>query len=116
MLMHGVLDGQRVQPEFLAQDREVGPVRIMQVEPDDRGVFFQVLADVSDREALGYQRAVPVQARAGLALGGGGLADGSGGRRDRVVAAEGHPASGTHVIYLAGGSGRTIRQRTPYQE
>lgn len=68
VLVHGVLDGKRVQTELLRDDAEVGLVRIVQVQPDQAvGIGSQVPADVLGRESLGQQGAGSVQ---GLGTGG----------------------------------------------
>ena len=87
-LVARVLDGQRVQAELLAQHSQVVLVGIAQVEPDRDALVVQVVADISDREALEFELPVPVEPGACLALGRADLADGGGRHRLRVVAVE----------------------------
>jgi len=83
-----VLDGHRVQPELLLQHREVGAVRVAQVEPDGRRAVGQVVADPLDGKALPDEAPVPVQPGPRLAPGGGVTADGLGGHRSGIAAVE----------------------------
>ena len=69
VLMHGVLDRQRVQPEFVAQHRQVVAAGVTQVEPDGDRLIGQVITDLGHRETLKLEYSVPVEPRAGLALG-----------------------------------------------
>ncbi len=62
MLVHRVLDGQRVQAELVAEHREVLPVRVAQIQPDHDRLVRQVLADVVDREALELKPSRPGRA------------------------------------------------------
>ncbi len=89
VLMHGVLDRQRVQPEFLAQHRQVLAVGVTQVEPDGDRLIGQVITDLGHRETLELEYSVPVEPRAGLALGRGGPADGGRGHRVGIAAVKG---------------------------
>jgi hypothetical protein len=53
MLLDGVLDRQRVQPELLGDDLQVGPVGLAQVQPHHRARLTEVVGDLGGREVLG---------------------------------------------------------------
>ena len=89
VLVHGVLHGQRMQPEFVTQNRQVVTVGITQVKPEGDRLVGQVIADLGDRETLTLERSVPVEPRACLAPGRGHGADGGGGHRVGITAVEG---------------------------
>jgi hypothetical protein len=62
VVLHRVLDGQRVQLELGRDEPHVVFVRVVEVEPQDRlGVFGQLGRDLSRREVLGYNPARGVQ-------------------------------------------------------
>ena len=67
VLVHRVLDGQRVQAELLDQDLQVGLVRQQQVEPHDSPLDVEVIAHPGDVEALLDQLAVAVGPGVGVA-------------------------------------------------
>src|SRR5262249_45863049 len=95
VLVLGVFQRQRVQPEFLAQHGQVVGVRVKQVKPDDGALVADVLTDIVDGEALGGERAVSVEPGPRLASGGRDGADGGRGN-GRAVATEGNRATWTH--------------------
>jgi hypothetical protein len=74
-VVQGSRDCERMQAELLAEHGKVAAVGVSQVQPDD-GAIREVIADVSNREALELQPAVPVQPRTRLAPGRADLADG----------------------------------------
>ncbi len=116
MLVLGVLNRERVQTEFLTQHRQILVIGIMQVEPDDRAVLLEIVADLHDGKAFGDQVAVQVDPGPCLALGRRGLADSGGSRRLRVVTVECHPARGAHLSPPLPVRGRTGGKRTCNQQ
>ena len=88
VLMLGVLHGQRVQPELLAQHSQVTVVRVTQVQPDGDRLIGEVVTDLSNRETLKLKPAIPVQPRACLAPGRAYIADRRCGHRVRITAVE----------------------------
>jgi hypothetical protein len=61
MLLDGVLDRQRMQPELLRDDLQVGMVGLAQVQPHHRAGLLEVVGDLSGREVLGLQHPLAVQ-------------------------------------------------------
>jgi hypothetical protein len=64
-LVQRVLESQLMETEFLADRRELGTVRAVQVQPHDRRRIRQMPGDVADREVLLDQGAVAVQPSTG---------------------------------------------------
>ena len=88
VLLHGILDGQRMQPEFLAQHGKVLVVRVAQVKPDGNPFIGEMITDLGYGETLELEPAVPVKPRAGLAPGRSDLAEGGCGHGVRITAVE----------------------------
>jgi hypothetical protein len=63
MLLDGVLDGQRVQPELLGDDLQVLLVGLAQVQPHHRVRLLEEGGDLGGREVLGLQHPLAVQPR-----------------------------------------------------
>ena len=61
--LDGVLDRERVQPELVGEDGQLGVVGIVQVEPDRHPLLPEELADLGDREAVHLQRSLAVAPR-----------------------------------------------------
>jgi hypothetical protein len=61
MLLDGVLDGQRVQPELLGDDLQVLLVGLAQVQPHHRVRLLEEVGDLGGREVLGLQHPLAVQ-------------------------------------------------------
>jgi hypothetical protein len=68
VLGHRILDGQRVQPQFLADRGQVVRGRLAEVEPDDRRRVGEVVRHFGDREPLVFQG--PIAVHAGTPRGG----------------------------------------------
>jgi hypothetical protein len=105
MFLHGLLDGQRMQPELLAQHGQVAVVRVTQVQPDGDRLIGQVITDLGDGETLELEPAVPVKPGACLAFGRGDLADSGSGHRVRITAVECLSQQRAGPQYARGGAG-----------
>src|SRR5712691_733728 len=88
MILHRIFHGQRVQPEFSAQDGEILPVRFAQVQPDHARLIDEVVTNVGDRKSLEFQHPVPVEPGPRLAFGRRRLGDSRLGHRVAILAPE----------------------------
>ena len=109
VLLHGVLDGQRVQPELLAQHGQVAVVGIPQVQPDGDRLIGQVIADLGHGETLELEPAVPVEPGACLAPGRRDLADRGNGHHVRITAVECLSQQRAGLQYATGRAGWLLR-------
>ena len=89
VFIDGVLDGQGVKPEFVAQHGEIVAVGVAQVKPYGHGLIGQVITDLGHGKALKLEPPIPVQARPRLAPGRGDFADGGGRHGAGIAAVEG---------------------------
>jgi hypothetical protein len=64
VLVDGVLDGERVQPELFGEDLQVGRVGLAEVQPDHRTRLLEVVRDLGGWEVLDLQHPIAIEARA----------------------------------------------------